>query len=179
MDIFQGEIDKNGCNLSHKGTKMGPEVLYCCWVLLSSPGVNNSLSTIFFGTPCILMVLTVRISWPCSHHSTAIRNSWPWSLILTLISQHFVKIDISINFDNDIDNKKQLTLVRWLLSTLILPNWKLSYLHYIDIYNDIDDKKLLTFDLGSLALPHFNFAKLDVKFFSMTSFSRSKYHHWL
>ena len=51
MDIFTGEINKNGCNLSQKGPKMGPGVLYCCWVLLSSSGVNNSLSTIFLGHP--------------------------------------------------------------------------------------------------------------------------------
>ena len=51
MDVFQGKIDRNGCNLSQMETKMGPEVQYFCWVLLSSPGVNNSLSTIFLGHP--------------------------------------------------------------------------------------------------------------------------------
>ena len=51
MDVFRGEIARNGCNLSQMEIKMGPEVLYCCWVLLSSPGVNNSLSTIFLGHP--------------------------------------------------------------------------------------------------------------------------------
>ena len=45
MDVFQGIIARNGCNLSRMKIKMGPEVLYCCWVLLSSLGVNNSLST--------------------------------------------------------------------------------------------------------------------------------------
>ena len=45
MDVFQGIIARNGCNLSRMKIKIGPEVLYCCWVLLSSLGVNNSLST--------------------------------------------------------------------------------------------------------------------------------------
>ena len=45
MDVFQGIIARNECNLSQMEIKMGPEVLYCCWVLLSSLGVNNSLST--------------------------------------------------------------------------------------------------------------------------------------
>ena len=53
MDVLQGEIARNGCNLLQMETKMGPEVQYFCWVLLSSPGVNDSLSTIFFGTPCM------------------------------------------------------------------------------------------------------------------------------
>ena len=51
IDVFQGEIAKNRCNLSQKVTQMGPEVMSCCWVFLSSPGVNNSLSTIFLGHP--------------------------------------------------------------------------------------------------------------------------------
>ena len=41
MDVFQGIIARNGCNLSQMERKMGPEVLYCCWVLLSSPGVKT------------------------------------------------------------------------------------------------------------------------------------------
>ena len=45
MDVFQGIIARNECNLSQMEIKMGLEVLYCCWVLLSSLGVNNSIST--------------------------------------------------------------------------------------------------------------------------------------
>ena len=60
MEGNQGEIARNGCNFSQMETKMGHEVLYCCWILLSHPGVSNSLSTIFFGTLCIFGAFLVR-----------------------------------------------------------------------------------------------------------------------
>ena len=62
MNVFQGKIARNGCNLLQMETKMGPEVQYFCWVLLSSLGVNNSLSTIFFGTPCIYINMIIMIT---------------------------------------------------------------------------------------------------------------------
>ena len=56
MEVFQGKIARNVFDLSQMETKMGPDVQYFCWVLLSSPGVNSSLSTIFLGHPVCLSV---------------------------------------------------------------------------------------------------------------------------
>ena len=54
MEFFSGESCQKWMQFVTNLIKMGPEVLYCCWVLLPSLGVINSLCTIFFETPCRL-----------------------------------------------------------------------------------------------------------------------------
>ena len=62
--FFRGKLPEIDAILSQMETKTGPEVQYFCWVLLSSPGVNNSLSTIFLGHPVSLH--TVQCTVHCA-----------------------------------------------------------------------------------------------------------------